>query len=133
MNRFSILGLALMSAIALAQDSNIKAPLGTGSVFAKPDSPIEKAATLKSLKDFYGLDRDINFMLAKSAAGDTASGVVVERSRDQITVDTTPCVVDRKRLVTFVAPYKESKLGEQRCEAKTFPRVQVIQMGAGWK
>jgi hypothetical protein len=100
-----------------------------GPAIAKPDNPAEKAATMKSLERLYGADRNITYVKAQSGTGDTAWGVVVDRAGDRITLDTTPCVDQNKRLVTFIKPYKESKIDEERCPTKTYPRSQVIQLG----
>jgi hypothetical protein len=99
------------------------------SAVGQPDSPHEKAATIKSLERLYGTDRNITYVKAHSGRGDIGSGVVVDRTADRITLDTTPCVDQDKRLLTFVAPYKESKIDEERCPRKTYPRSQVIQLG----
>lgn len=115
--------ISLVSTLAGSQDSMIKAPLSTSSEVSEPT-----AATLKRLHEIYGGAGGITYSAMKSAPGDTASGVIVEKTDNYIRIDTTPCLT-QKRLVTFLKPYKESSIKEQKCEDKVYPRVQVIQIG----
>jgi hypothetical protein len=89
-------------------------------------APESSTAIYERLSDIYG--GDITFTSARSAAGDTASGVVIHRRADSIAIDVTPCQ-RQKTIVTFAAPYRESPVSDEKCGDKTYPRVQVIQTG----
>lgn len=107
------------------QDPFVKTPMQVAP--NESDESIQK-----KLYAIFGQDPNITFVAARSSAGDTASGVVVSRTTSAIAIDVTPCL-PRKTVVTFVAPYKESSISDERCGDKPYPRVQVIQLGPGWK
>jgi hypothetical protein len=100
-------------------------------------SPVSYAGTAsetiqENLYTIFGSDQPITFTTVVSSVGDNASGVVVAKTANDIQLDITPCL-KKKTIVTFVAPYKESSITDERCGDKTFPRVQVIQLGGGWR
>ena len=86
----------------------------------------DKEAIRSRIEALYGASRPFAYdVSAKSATGETASGVVLLRRQDSITLDITPCRA-RSTLVTIIAPYRESSVSDEICNNKTFPRVQVV-------
>lgn len=67
------------------------------------------------------------YAMKRQNKGDTASGVVVTKKEDIITIDITPCIEDGKQTITFVMPYTEKQISDANCGNKTYPRSQVIQ------
>lgn len=64
----------------------------------------------------------------KADVGSTGSGRVVERKRDLIIIDTTPCS-DEKDVLRFHKEYKESEISDIDCgDGRKFTRSKVRQL-----
>lgn len=64
--------------------------------------------------------------LQQCRPGETGSGVEVARTSDLLAIDVEPCA-SSKTILTFVKPYREGPVSPERCQAQTYPRIQVIQ------
>ncbi len=90
-----------------------------------------RLAIEKNLSAIYPMWRgDVTITTAGSAPGQSAaaSGVVVYRTADSIAIDLTPCQA-QKTVRSFLQPFRESPVSDERCSGRTYPRVQVIQLG----
>jgi hypothetical protein len=80
----------------------------------------------QGLTRLYGVQ--VQFVLRNTTPGDASSGVEVTRTNGALFIDPTPCVSKQpKRIFMFVNPYKESKISDEKCGGKSYPRIQVIQ------
>jgi hypothetical protein len=70
--------------------------------------------------------RSHSFTIKLQKKGDTASGVVVDKSPTTISLDVTPCASE-KETITFVKPYQENQISDITCKDKTLEQSQVIQ------
>ena len=67
------------------------------------------------------------YTMKREKRGDTASGVVIARENEIISIDINPCS-GQKAIVTFVTPYKEKQISDANCgKGNTYPQSQVIQ------
>jgi hypothetical protein len=79
------------------------------------------------LKKIYGdSELQIQNLNANTEHGDTASGVEVMKTAEEITIDTTPCG-KKKNLVTFHQVYKKDEIGDVICGDKKYKKVEVEQ------
>lgn len=115
-----------------------KLPVEKDKVFEPPKRPDHKSviseelsadsqtALLDKLKRIYR-DPEVEIRSTKRVIqGFTGSGVVVKKSSELITIDTTPCS-NKKELLTFHKEYKESEISEVTCEGKKYPRSKIRQ------
>ncbi|PYJ12649.1 MAG: hypothetical protein DME93_06575 [Verrucomicrobia bacterium] len=93
---------------------------------ALPDVPRLRKLVGEGLTQVYGIP-NTPFVLKYTKPGDASSGVVVATTNDTLLIDPTPCVTNQKGIITFVKPYKESKISDARCNGKSYPQIQVIQ------
>jgi hypothetical protein len=79
------------------------------------------------LARIYGQDsKSISFTIEQTRPGVTASGVEVARTDDMLAIDVTPCAT-RKTIVSFIRPYRDTNISDEKCGYKVYPRLQVIQ------
>ncbi len=64
--------------------------------------------------------------IEQTRPGVTASGVEVARTDDMLAIDATPCAT-RKTIVSFITPYRDTRISDEICGTKVYPRLQVIQ------
>lgn len=64
--------------------------------------------------------------IQKVEQGYSGSGVVIHRSSELITIDTTPCS-NKKQLMKFHKVYMESEISDINCQGKKYPRSKVRQ------
>jgi hypothetical protein len=100
------------------------------SVLAQPP-PLPEDRELRrtigeNLTRLYGVT-NIPFVSKSTKPGDASSGVEIARTKDTVSIDPMPCSNQFKGIVTFVKPYKESKISDVKCNGKTYSRIQVIQ------
>ena len=93
---------------------------------ASPDNEGPDKLVRDGLTRVYGVS--ISFVSSNATAGAAVSGVEVARTNDTLFIDTTPCLFNQpKRIFAFVKPYREGKLGDAKCDGKSYPQIQVIQ------
>jgi hypothetical protein len=122
----SIIVMSLgVAVVADAQIPDFKNPKLSGP--ASLESPDYRAVIIKRLHEIYGTDENMSFVAMRSGPGDTASGVVLQRTSDSISIDMTPCL-PKKTVRYFIAPFRESNVSDEKCGDTTHHRVQVIQL-----
>jgi hypothetical protein len=75
----------------------------------------------------YGASASISELDIEIVNGDVASGVVLKRDKGSIAIDLTPCILNKKKVKVFRAPFHENNISDVRCGSQSYPRVQVIQ------
>lgn len=94
---------------------------------AVPEDQELKKLVAEGLTRIYGTP-NTPFAAKNTKPGDASSGVEVARTKDALSIDATPCLnTQPKRIVTFVKPYRESKISDAKCNGKSYPQIQVIQ------
>ena len=92
-----------------------------------PDSAEYRTAIQKRIHELYGGPSNVSFVALRTGPGEAASGVVLQRTNNSISIDITPCL-PHKTVRYFVAPFKESNISDEKCGEKTYQRVQVLQL-----
>jgi hypothetical protein len=127
MRSFAVVVIGAISGLAVSQGGLTTVPFKSLDTYT-PEASARTAIEAR-LNQLYGDTGGISYAAAKTAAGDVASGVVLVKTADSITLDTTPCIREDKRLMTFAAPYQENSITDITSGGKTHPRVQVVQKG----
>ena len=111
---------------------------GTSTVPSPSVSPSESSLPRKQLgqtrqdlgarlRHLYGSDAatGTTFGLNTMAVGESATGVVVEESHDELYLDSRPC---EGQIMQFHKPFRKENTGEfVTCDSKRLPTVRVIQ------
>jgi hypothetical protein len=98
---------------------------------AQPPPSMDNQALQKligqGLTQIYGV-ANMPYLAKNTKPGDALSGVEVARTSNTLSIDPTPCLTNQpKRVVTFVKPYRESKISDAKCSGKSYAQIQVIQ------